>query len=88
MRASPWTQDHLGQLQPGCFGTPAALLAYYKTSERYTILADLHANPETDPDPDPNPDQVPTLTMQVVAGTGTGHHGHRSLQPHVHVPSL
>ena len=35
-------QDHLGQLQPGCFGTPAALLAYYRTSPRYTILADMH----------------------------------------------
>ena len=36
------TEDHLGQLQPGCFGTPAALLAYYRTSPRYTILADMH----------------------------------------------
>jgi hypothetical protein len=33
----PIWQDHLGQLQPGCFGTPAALLAYYRTSPRYTL---------------------------------------------------
>ena len=35
------TEDHVGQLLPGSFGTPKALVDHFKTSARYAILTNL-----------------------------------------------